>query len=300
MTECHPVACISNMDSGICPLVIILTLSVMLVGFALLYRYRERLKGRPAYVYIGLVTVILLVGVSGPAFPGGFECTAGNTVGVDIDEKPGMVKSTIVSVGNLDGAKIVGPEGKRSTETRTLSLNGTQETISLQSGTRITLRSNEEVISYLNNTNITVPTSSGTKVVENVSELPAEYQKAPDGFVEPDADIRGYDNASVATIACLYTVPEFEIGGRRTPTGASIPCSTPILAQNDIEEDYLGTHVEPSSGPNKGKTLVSPVTYRNGEFQLVGTMDGHEIVIQSVRVTDAQRKKNETVTEGEE
>ena len=70
MTRCYGVSCISNIDSGICPLVLIVTISLMLIGFALLYRYRERLKGRSA-VYIGLICVILLVGVSGAAFPRG-------------------------------------------------------------------------------------------------------------------------------------------------------------------------------------------------------------------------------------
>jgi hypothetical protein len=274
----------SDMGSGICPLVIIVTVSLMLVGFALLYR--EWLKDRPAYVYIGLITVILLVGMFGPVFPGGFECTGGHTYGVSIDQKPGMVEFTIVTVGNLDEAEIAGPEGKRSIETRIRSINGTQETISLQSGTRITLRSNEEVISYLNNTNITVPTASGIKTVENASELPREYQKAPEGFIDPDADIGNYDNASIATVACLYRTGDFELGERNISAGVSIPCSTPILGQNDIEEDYLGTHVKPSSGPNKDKNLVSPVTLKKGEYQLIGTIDGQKTVVQSVRVGD--------------
>jgi hypothetical protein len=275
----------SDMGSGICPLVIIVTVSLMLVGFALLYR--EWLKDRPAYVYIGLITVILFVGMSGLAFPGTSECTGGHTYGVSIDEKPGMVEFTIVSVGNPDGAaEIAGPEGKRSTETRTRSINGTQEAILLQSGTRITLRSNEEVIDFLNNTNITVPTSSGIKTVENVSELPSEYQKAPEGFIDPDADIGNYDNASIATVACLYRTGDFELGERNISAGVSIPCSTPILGQNDIEEDYLGTHVKPSSGSNKDKNLVSPVTLKKGEYQLIGTIDGQKTVVQSVRVGD--------------
>jgi len=41
------------------------------------------------------------------------------------------------------------------------------------------------------------------------------------------------------------------------------------------------------------------ITYQMGEYQLIGIIDGQRTVIQSVEVTDAQRKKNETVTEGE-
>jgi hypothetical protein len=153
--------------------------------------------------------------------------------------------------------------------------------------------------------------------VESVDELPFEYQEAPAGFVDPDAYIDNYDNASVATVACLYeSANDFELGGRRIPagvsmpeygadsvripTGVSIPCNTPILAQKIDDDATLGTHVKPISGPNEGKTLVSPVTVKKGEYRLIGTIDGQETVIQSFKVTDAQNEKNETVTEGEE
>jgi hypothetical protein len=278
----------------------ILGIIVLTAGLAVIYRYRERLKGRSQYLYygsiLGVVVLAVVVAYASIIFTSSPTVHVSQSPGVNIDQEPGMVEFTIVAVGRLEGAKIAGPDGTRSTETR----NAPEESIPLQSGTRITLRSNEEVISYLNNTNITVPTTSGIKTVNSVDELPSEYQRASDGFIDPDADIGNYDNASVATVACLYTVPEFEIGDRNIPAGASIPCSTPILGQNDIEEDYLGAHVKPSSGTNKGKILVSPVILREGEHYFVGTIEGHEVVFESVRVTDAQSKKNETVTEGEE
>jgi hypothetical protein len=137
--------------------------------------------------------------------------------------------------------------------------------------------------------------------VNSVSELPSEYQTAPEGFVDPDADIGNYANASVATVACLYRSYPFELDARKIPAGVSIPCSTPILAQNDIEDKYLGTYVKPSSGPNKGKTLTSPIILKEGEYQIVGVArsNGQKGVRKSFRVTDAQ-SKNDTVTEGEE
>jgi hypothetical protein len=266
------------MDSGLCPLVIIVTLSVILMGFALLYRYRERLKDRPAYVYIGLITVILFVGVSGPAFPGTSECTGGGYTGVDVDKKPGMIEITVVTTGNVDSVLLAGPNGTRSTRMD-----------SLDSGGRFTLRSNEEVINFLNSpeNNITVPTYLGAKTVENFSELPIEYQKAPEGFINPDADIGNYDNASVATVACLHTSVEgFELGGEHIPAGSPIPCSTPFLAQKIDDRWTLGTYTKPTSGPNKDETLVSPVTLKKGEYQIIGTIDGQETVIQSLEVTD--------------
>jgi hypothetical protein len=208
---------------------------------------------------------------------------------IEVDQEPGMVDITVVNVGNLDSMGIIGSNGTKSTQ------------IEISEGDRFTLRSNEEVINHLKNCGITVLTSSGTKTVENAGELPSEYREAPAGFVNPEANISNYDNASIATVACLYeSANEFELGGRHIPAGVSIPCNTPILAQEIDDKEVLGTHMKPTSGPNKNETLVSPVTLKEGEYHLIGIIEGQKKLVQSVRVTDAQRKNNNTVTEGEE
>jgi hypothetical protein len=258
----------------------ITAISVALVGFALLYRYRGSLKEKSPYAFYGLVVIVLLVGivaVSISASPVTDECSDTST-GVSISQSTGELSITILPNDFLDSVKLVGPNGTRSTAMDSLSY-----------GDRFTLRSNEEVINFLNNpkNNITVPTISGTKTVESVDELPFEYQEAPAGFVDPDAYIDNYDNASVATVACLHTSVEgFELGGEHIPAGSPIPCSTPFLAQKIDDRWTLGTYTKPTSGPNKDETLVSPVTLKKGEYQIIGTIDGQETVIQSLEVTD--------------
>ena len=291
----------------------ITAISVAIVGFALLYRYRGRLKEKSPYAFYGLIVVVLLVGVVAVSIATTTvtQCTDSNRAGISVSQEAGMVDITVVSLGSLDSVRVVGPNGTRSTMVKRVS----EASVPLRSGTRITLRSNEEVLNYLDENDITVPTTSGTKTVESVNDLPSEYQKAPDGLIDPDADIGNYDNASVATVACLYTAfPSFELGERKIPSETSIPCNTPILAQDDIEEDYLGTHVKPILEPNKA--LTSPIILRDGEHQLIGTVDGQEEVVQAVEVPDEQDEENddtreemdddtrdeanETVTEGEE
>lgn len=279
MTDCGTVPCIFNVISGP-SLWIIIAISVVLGGFAALYRYREALRGKPAYVYIGLVTVILFIGA---LFAGFAFIKMSNDradidsyhAGVSINQNPGVVEITIIDASNLNSMGIVGPDRTRSTMA------------DFEPGTVFRLRSNEKVISYLNSpeNNITVLTTSGTKTVESVSELPSEYQRAPHGFINPDADIGNYANASVATVACLYdSATEFELGGRRVPAEASVPCNTPVLAQDDSVT--VGTSVKPTSGPNAGKTLTSPITLRNGEYSFVGTIEGSENVIQTFTIAD--------------
>jgi len=265
-------------EGGLCTLVSITAISVTLVGFSLLYMFRGRLKQKFPYVSYGLIGFILLVGVAAvlistyPVMSCGGP-TAG--AGVSIDQNPGAAAYiTMVRPFNLDSWGLVGPDGTRST----MAL--------FKAGTKITLRSNDEVISYLNapENNITVLTMSGTKTVENVGELPSKYQKAPDGLIDPDADIGNYANASVATVACLVDHPGVKIGERQVPANVTLPCNTPVLAQNDSVT--VGTSVKPTSGINAGKTLVSPITYRaprsyreEVEYTVIGTVDGTEGVI---------------------
>jgi len=288
MTDCGTVPCIFNIDSGLCPVVITISLSVGIVGFAVLYRYRELLEGRRAYIWI-VASVILFIGIfTAAAFPTMEECGGPTTgVGVSIDQDAGATaKITMVDTGNLDSWGLVGPDGTRST----MAL--------FEAGTRFRLRSNDEVISYLNSpeNNITVLTTSGTRSVENVGELPSEYQKAPEGLINPDANIGNYDNASVATVACLVSHDGVKIGDERVPANVTLPCNTPVLAQNDSVT--VGTSVKPTSEPSAGKTLVSPIIYREDEeYTVIGTVDGEEGVIQTFttekEVSPEQDKRNE-------
>ena len=256
--------------------VLISGILIVIAGLALVYRYRELLKRRPAYA---VLTGVALLSVAGFIVFIDSGTTSHEYAGVNIDQNPGVVEITMVnfdSGSNLDSVGVVGPNGTRSTTMR-----------SFGDRTTITLRSNEGVISYLNDpgNNITVLTTAGMKTVENVAELPFEYRKAPAGFVDPDADIGNYDNASVATVACLYnSTASFELGGRRVPANVSIPCNTPVLAQNDSV--MVGTSMKPSSGTNADKVLTSPITLRSGEYHLIGTVDGNENVVQSFEVTE--------------
>lgn len=194
------------------------------------------------------------------------------TTGFDTTQNRGEVYITINNVARLDAVELVGLGG-----TRSMTMRGN----SIHSGIKFELRSNEEVINYLNSANITVPTSSGTKTVENVSDLPSEYQKTPDGFVNPDADIGNYDNASVATVACLYIHGGFETSGKHIPANVSIPCNTPVLTQTDSFQ--LGTSTE-----RNGNKVTTPIILKEGEYRLIGTNreSDEETVILSVHVDE--------------
>jgi len=286
MSACQTVLCIFNPDE-LCFFISIIAISVVLVGSVLLYLY----WGKDPHMYYGMYIMLIVIGVlilsvSTPTT----ECGSSPFSGVTVDQSSGMVEITVVDVGNLDSALIAGADGLTGH-------NGTRSTVmrSISPGDRFTLRSNDEVISYLNNpeNNITVPTIAGTETVENVGELPFEYREAPAAFVNPEANISNYDNASVATVACLYeSADDFELGGRQIPAGSPIPCSTPFLAQRIEDEATLSTHVKPSSGPDEGKTLVSPVTLNEGEYQLVGIIEGQRTLVQSVKVTGEVLQKN--------
>lgn len=276
MTQCYDVPYMFN-PNELYFLVIIITISVILLGFALLDRYREM----SSHIYYGLIYIMLLAGVVAVliSIAPVWKCTT-STSGTSVDMDPGVVQVKLHIVGNLDSMELVGPNGTRSIRVG-----------DIRPKSSFTLRSNEEVISYLNSpeNNITVPTISSSKTVESVGELPSEYQKAPDGFIDPEADIGNYDNASVATVACLFKQDtEYEIGDRHVPADVSIPCNTPILAQNVTEDNNvtLGTSVKPGSGPNRGMVLTSPITLREGEYQLIGIIKGQRTVVQGVEVTN--------------
>jgi len=259
---------------------------VMIAGLALVYRYRERLNGQPLYVHILVVAILLVAALTtGFVIMGNDRAHVNSMAGVTVDQNPGIAQITIIDPGNIDSLGLVGPGGTEST-------TGSDRDF-FRGGLIVTLRSNDEVIGYLNDpgNNITVLTESGTKTVKNVGELPSEYQMAPDGLINPDADIGNYANASVATVACLFDHGGVGFGGRRIPANVSIPCNTPVLGQNDSVK--VGTSVKPTSGQNAGKTLTSPITLRNGEYTLVGTtVDGEEHVVQSFVVDDEVAKSN--------
>jgi hypothetical protein len=256
-------------------------LFVALIWFMTLYLYwyRETLKKEDSHVYYGLTVLIgcvVLLLILGFVLPEPEPSSPHDRprAGFEVSDSTGMVQITVINSGNLESVSLVGPDGTRSTK------------MEVAVGTRLTLRSNERVISYLNDpkNNITVLTTSGTKTVESVSELPSEYQKAPDGLINADANIGNYANASVATVACLYnTTDSFELGGRRVSAEVSLPCNTPVLAQNDSVTP--GTNVKPTSGPNAGKTLTSPVTLRSGEYDIIGAANGEETVLRRIAVS---------------
>jgi len=258
-------------------------LSVALIGLTVLYLYRygEPLKEEYLLIYYGLVVVIIagvavLVAVVLHGFIWNIETRGIHDYGAELNvtDDTGVVQITIVDSGDFDSIGLIDPDGTRSTMG------------DFEPGTTITLRSNNEIISYLNSpeNNITVLTASGIKTVENVGELPSEYQNAPDGLVNW-ADTDDYANASVATVACLYNSPAaFEFGERRVPANVSVPCNTPVLAQNDSVT--VDTSVEHTSGLNAGKTLTSPITLRDGEYSVFGTVDGEEWVVQTFLIED--------------
>lgn len=273
-------------------------LLIVLVGLAVLClsRYRAPIKKEYPYVYdglLGLITGVIILVVMTPVVftlftisppgPGGGDFPSAE---LNITDDTGVVQIEIVDTGDYDSIGLVDPDGMRSTMGN------------FEPGTTITLRSNDEVINYLNSpeNNITVLTMSGTKTVGSVSELPSEYQKAPDGLINPETDIGNYSNASVATVACLYdSADTSEFGKKRVPANVSVPCNTPVLAQNDSVTP--GGSVEPIR-PSVVDTLTSPITYRQDDYSVIGTVDSSENVIQSFEITDEvlreQDEGNET------
>jgi len=243
-------------------------------------------------IYYGLVVVIIagvavLVAVVLHGFIWNIETRGIHDYGAELNvtDDTGVVQITIVDSGDFDSIGLIDPDGTRSTMG------------DFEPGTTITLRSNDEIISYLNSpeNNITVLTASGIKTVENVGELPSEYQNVPDGLVNW-ADTDNYANASVATVACIYNSPAAsEFGERRVPANVSVPCSTPVLAQDDSVTPSTST--ESTSGHGAGKTNASPITYRDGEYTVFGTVDGDENIIQSFEITDEVLREQDKTNE---
>jgi len=227
---------------------------------------RKETSGLPA-VAVLLVVVIIAAVLIGFVFVIG----ADNVVidppptGVTTSQSPGEIEISTVDPGNIDSLQLVGPDGTRSA---VLSSG-------FQPGARVTIRSNATVHSYLEGNEVKIPADVGgfmtVATPKDVTTTQLSLQEA--NLSDTDYTPR------TAYLSCLYEPEGLELNGESVPSNVSIPCHTPVLAQNNGVQP--GTSVE-----QDGNTVTMPVLLKGGEYYLIGTVNGNENVVQSIETDE--------------
>jgi len=189
-------------------------------------RYTETRNDSAVSPVIGVILMVAITVILA-AVIGTFVLGLGDSVqetpsaGVEVDQEANTSLTFIlVSTGNLDGARIVAPNGNRSARAAD----------SLESGVRIEIR-------------------RGGWSADEIQEAPVALGG---NLVSPNDD------------ECRVVHGQEEIRGAPV-NGADIPCS--------------GTIASVDIGGN-------PITYQNGEYQLIGIVDGRESVIRSIEAIE--------------
>jgi hypothetical protein len=209
-----------------------------------------------------VVLAVLISFVLGPsgAPPPNPEATTNTS------QSPGEVRITVVNPDNVDSLILVGPDGIRST---VLSSG-------FQKGAEITLRSNATVHSYLEDNSVKIPANGGGFIT---IETPRDITTTQLSLQEADLSDTDYAPRT-AYLACLYeTSGGFELDGKSIPSNVSIPCHSPVLAQ--AERVQNGTSIR-----RNGDTVTTPIILKEGEYYLVGSLDGQEDVVESFEVSE--------------
>jgi hypothetical protein len=195
----------------------------------------------------------------------GEEVTDGHSYGITTSWGSGEAGMTVVEPGNLDSMQLIAPSGTQST----VMSRG------IQSGMRITVRSNSTVYSYLENNSVKIPAEEGGfTTIEEPDDLTSTNLLLQRGNLS-DTD---YTRRS-AYLACLYENGGFSIDGQNIPSNVSVPCHTPVLAQNDSVQPGTSTEIA-------GDIITTPILLEEGEYRLFGTIGDEEGIIQSMEVSE--------------
>jgi hypothetical protein len=184
---------------------------------------------------------------------------------INTSQSPDKVRLTMVDSGKLDSLVLVGPDGTQSS----VFSSG------FQPGTEITIRRNATVHSYLENNSVRIPADGGGfMTIDTPSDVTTTQLSLQEvGLSDTEHTPR------TAYLACLYEPEEFELNGKSSPPNVSIPCHSPVLAQTD--------NIQPrTSTEQNGDTVTTPILLKEGEYYLVGILDGREDVVGSIEVSE--------------
>jgi len=234
-------------------------------------KHTETQKGEEARVSatVGLLVsalvlvVLVLIGFVFVFFTGGGHIPT-LTTEVSASQGPGEVGITIVNSGNVESLWLFsGPDRTSSTEFS----SGFQE------GAKITMRSNSTVHNYLENTSMRIPAESGGFIT---IDTPSDVTTTQLSFQEADLSDTNY-TPRTAYLACLYEPEGFELNGEPVPSDVSIPCHSPVLAQTNSVQH---------STKRDADTVTTPILLKEGEYQIVGVVNGRLAVVESIEVSE--------------
>ena len=179
-------------------------------------------------------------------------------------QSPGEVRITVVDPGNANSLILVGPDGTRSS----VFSSG------FQPGAEITMRSNSTAHGYLENNSVKIPAGGGFVTIDTPSDVTTTQLS----FQEADLSDTDY-TPHTAYLACLYEPEGFELDWESVPPNITIPCHSPVLAQTDNIQT-------PTSTERNGDTVTTPIILKEGRYNLIGSLNGREGVVQSIEVSE--------------
>ena len=234
-------------------------------------RHRSQTHGN-ADAVSPVIGVILMVAITVilAAVIGTFVLGLGDDVrntpqaGIDTDQQQGELGITIINGGNLDSAQLISPTGTKSSV-----LNE-----GLSTGAKLTIRSNSSVYTFVDNNNVSILDISQNRVfLDEPGDVPSANLNTLQEFGPSAGSTADEYTEEAAYLACLFNHGGFEVAGEEIPSTLSIPCHSPVLAQSDSVS--AGT-----TGTTPGSTV--PILLEEGEYQLLGSVDGDESVVTSV------------------
>lgn len=223
------------------------------------------------------ITVILAAVIGTFVLGLGEGVSATPSAGITSDASPTEVSFKIADPGNVDGFQVANPD-----KVRTLKIEETG--VSPQAGMGITIRSEAGVNGLLDRRNVTIiapappPQRFTTLEVSSLSDV-----NVPGPANDPNdltASAEGYSDEA-AVLSCLISGLD---ESSDIPSGTLIPCHGPTLAQTPSVEPGTVAGEVPGPAPLK---IFAPVTFsEEGDYQLIGEVDGDKTVVQSIEVDE--------------
>jgi len=279
-------------------------------------RYTETTDDSAVSPVIGVILMVaitvILAAVIGTFVLGLGENVDGTTsAGVSIEQTAGSSFTvTLVDVGNLDTAGIVGPDGERS------AFGSTDDVLAAGATTRVaensgwdrdpTRMDNASIDGLDNSAYLVAVTDGGTYDPEadpTDPTAPASVEFSEECYISHGAQIVSGVNVDKAGIGCsglslaLYTTQFAALSGSPDPSAAD------IAGQIQLEFDEVdsaspaytvtapsgsGTPVVTDAAEAASLSTGSHITYEaDAEYSFVGTVDGSENVVQTFVAEDA-------------
>jgi flagellin-like protein len=271
-------------------------------------KYIETIDDSAVSPVIGVILMVAITVILA-AVIGTFVLGVGNAqnepanAGVSVEKGPGeSVTITVVDTGNLDALRVVGPNGGRSAPFFSGGF--------LQTGTKIEIR--EGGFAPRSIKPAVEPDGSPMDLVngglaEDAGPVYADILDQPNLDTDRnqlDADLT-LDGKDVSiNESCKVQVPRpgairgLDINGRspgtdaRTSLRPEIGCSLRNLQGYLIDTDVssfgdtpiVGGSISNADAKARSLDVGSPVTYKEGEYKLVGTVDGEDQVFQTFTI----------------